>query len=206
MRQLLLFIQIFTISISARGQKIKTISNSVESIYDIESANEFLESHADWNAKILEPSDCDSLTFNHLISTEKISIIDNGKSKSVIKPIIIDEGLELRASYIYLDGKTLNLTQIDSLREVIITQYNSGISFAKLAYNYSMDGNSQNGGDLGWFPSGRMVESFENTIESHKQSEIFTLDVPSNDGYYVILKTHSERIRKKYALLKVTGS
>ena len=52
--------------------------------------------------------------------------------------------------------------------------------------------------------AGRMIQSFEDAIASHAENEIFTLDVPSNDWYYIILKTYPERIRKKYALLKIT--
>jgi peptidyl-prolyl cis-trans isomerase D len=62
------------------------------------------------------------------------------------------------------------LKQIGSLRQEIA----KGGDFAQLARNHSEDPGSMNGGDLGWFSRGQMVEEFENAafaLEPGKVSE-----------------------------------
>jgi len=103
------------------------------------------------------------------------------------------EKKEYRVSYIYFNGKEISLNDINELRKKIIQKYNYGVNFSVLAKEYSMDGNSEKGGDLGWFPEGRMHPQFEKAIKNHKKGDIFTVDIPSRDWYYVVLKTYSDR-------------
>ncbi len=63
---------------------------------------------------------------------------------------------------------------------------NQGADFAELAAIHSEDpGSKDNGGDLGWFDRGRMVEEFEDAVFSAKPGEIVG-PVKSQFGYHII--------------------
>ncbi len=109
--------------------------------------------------------------------------------------------LEFRASYIYLDGNQLTKAQIDSLRSLIISRYKKGDFFYNLVQEYSMDGSGS--GDVGWFPEGMMVKSYETAVKEHVRGDIFTVDTPENNWYHVVLKTEDNRLVKKRTILKI---
>ncbi len=83
-------------------------------------------------------------------------------------------------------------TQADSLLRLI----RSGTSFAFLAMSNSDDrGSSQLGGDLGWFPEGRMVVPFNNACFSGKKGDILTVE--TTFGVHIIeIMDQSKSIRK----------
>lgn len=101
---------------------------------------------------------------------------------------------EFRVSYIFLSSKGSSLEEIDALRNKIINLYNDGTPFSELAKKHSIDFNPKTKGDLGWFLEGRMYPEFENAVKRHKKGDIFTVDIPSRNWYYVVLKTHEDRI------------
>lgn len=91
---------------------------------------------------------------------------------------------------------------IDSLRKLILQQSAAGTTFEQLADKFTMDGNKKHG-DLGIFPSGMMVKEFEQAIRSHTNGEIFTVDVPDHQWYYVPKKTASDQVTKEMTVLEV---
>ena len=110
-----------------------------------------------------------------------------------------------RVAYIYLDASTYSIPEINNLREKIIAQYNNGASFDFLANQYSMDSNANKGGDSGWFLKGDMHSDFENEVlnENHSLNDIFTIDIPSEKWYYVVLKTHEAKEISEIDVLKI---
>lgn len=72
----------------------------------------------------------------------------------------------------------------------IITRLNNGEDFATVAKEVSQDeGSAQNGGDLGYFVHGDMVEEFENAAKALNVGEYTKEPVKSSLGYHIILKT-----------------
>lgn len=110
-----------------------------------------------------------------------------------------------RVAYIYLDDSKYSIPEINTLREKIIAQYNNGAPFDFLAKQYSMDSNANKGGDLGWFLKGEMHSDFENEVlsENHSLNDIFTVDIPSEKWYYVVLKTHKAKEISEIDVLKI---
>lgn len=69
--------------------------------------------------------------------------------------------------------------------EEILAQAKAGKDFAELAKQYSEDSSAKNGGDLGFFSKGAMVETFDNAVFQMKPGEISPV-VESVFGYHVI--------------------
>ena len=72
----------------------------------------------------------------------------------------------------------------------VINKLNKGEDFDKLAKEYSNDdSNKDNGGDLGYFNKGAMVEEFEKAAYALKLNTYTKEPVKTKFGYHIILKT-----------------
>jgi len=71
----------------------------------------------------------------------------------------------------------------------VITRLNNGEKFEDLAKELSDDeGSATNGGDLGYFSNGTMVDEFENAVVTLENGKYTTEPVKSTYGYHIILK------------------
>ncbi len=109
---------------------------------------------------------------------------------------VVDSRTELkfRVSYIYFDSNKLSFKSIDSLRDIVINRYKSGVSFTLLAKEFNMDGNPNT--DLGWSSEGYLVKEFQESAIKHKMGEIFKVDVKEKGWYYVVLKPYDNKTIK----------
>jgi parvulin-like peptidyl-prolyl isomerase len=74
-----------------------------------------------------------------------------------------------------------------ALAVTIIGRLNAGEDFGELAKEFSTDGSSANGGDLGWFGPGQMVAEFETAAFALKESgDITQTPVQSQFGFHII--------------------
>ncbi len=74
--------------------------------------------------------------------------------------------------------------------EEIIEKLKNGEDFSKLAKEYSDDeGSKENGGDLGYFNTGDMVEEFETAAYNLDVNAYTTKPVKTTYGYHIIMKT-----------------
>lgn len=73
--------------------------------------------------------------------------------------------------------------QIDSIYNLL----QAGANFEELAKKESMDGTARNGGDLGWFGRGRMVQPFED-IAFDLQDGAISEPFATRFGYHIIKK------------------
>lgn len=62
-----------------------------------------------------------------------------------------------------------------------------GVSFEKLALDFSLCSSASNGGDLGEFSKGMMVPPFEKSLLSLKPDEVSGI-VKTQFGYHLILR------------------
>jgi peptidyl-prolyl cis-trans isomerase D len=73
----------------------------------------------------------------------------------------------------------------------VLSQLRNGADFAELAREYSEDVTASRGGDLGWFPEGRMVQEFENAIFSRNQTGLIPRPIKTDYGYHIIQVTEA---------------
>lgn len=83
----------------------------------------------------------------------------------------------VRASHILVDSEEKAKSALDRL--------NNGEVFEKVAMDVSMDGSALNGGDLGYFPKGQMIQEFEDAAFALKEGETSRL-VKTEVGYHII--------------------
>ena len=101
---------------------------------------------------------------------------------------------EVKASHILIstvddNGKQLSEAKKKEAKkkaEEVLKKAKSGEEFSELAKEYSDDqGSAENGGDLGYFTKGQMVQPFEEAAFSLKPGEISGI-VESQYGYHII--------------------
>lgn len=61
-----------------------------------------------------------------------------------------------------------------------------GADFKALAQKYSEDGSAANGGSLGWFGKGQMVEEFETAVFAGEKGKVIPNVVRTEFGYHVV--------------------
>lgn len=88
--------------------------------------------------------------------------------------------------------------------EEIIEKLKNGEDFSTLAKEYSTDdGSKENGGDLGYFNTGDMVEEFEEAAYKLDVNEYTTEPVKTTYGYHIIMKT-GQKEKPSYSKSKDT--
>lgn len=108
-----------------------------------------------------------------------------------------------RASIIYFDAKKIPISEINALRNKVISEYHEGKPFDHLANYYSMDTTAKHGGDLGWFTIGTYNEFIEDIILTGLTGTENIFRAQNGDDYYVVLLTHDPLEIKEIKVLKV---
>lgn len=210
MRKYTLLVIIFLLSFNTSAQR--KLQKELDSVTTIEKAQRFINSKNGKKNKII--------TFNeekHKTKlTQELLKLSNGGHKVVkredenihYKILEKNEIIYYRVSYILLDGKEFSISSIEKLRPQIIEQHERGVPFKDLALQYSMDNNKKRGGDSGWFTNGDMLPEFEQQVmnDKHQKDDIFTVNVESNQWYYVVKKTHDKKSITEIKVLKVVES
>ena len=100
----------------------------------------------------------------------------------------------VKARHILISSNDKNSEiKIDSLKNII----SNGQSFSKLAQEFSDDkGSAVNGGDLGWFSEGMMVEEFNDACFKAKKGDLIT--VKTQFGTHLIELLEKSKSTKKY--------
>lgn len=95
-----------------------------------------------------------------------------------------------RASHILITAEGADLAKVKAQAEKVLEEVRAKTKpFAEIAKKYSEDpGSAKQGGDLGYFAKGMMVQAFEEAVWSLKQGEISGL-VQSDFGFHIIQLT-----------------
>lgn len=68
----------------------------------------------------------------------------------------------------------------------ILNEIRRGASFGEMARIHGTDGTATRGGDLGWFPEGRMVEAFEDAVFKATKTGLLNDVVETDFGFHII--------------------
>lgn len=113
----------------------------------------------------------------------------------------IDARAALNIALIDKKPKPLDWERSYDRAKVIYDSIKAGVDFAEMASQHSGDPSSaKDGGDLGWFPQGQMVEEFDRKVFSMKEEQI-SEPIRTQFGWHIIklhgFKEEMERPRGK---------
>ena len=183
----------------------QTVTEQFQKIATVQEAQQFIDANAALKPALLHLSSGkdSSLIDKRLLRQKKGDIFSVGYI--TYKVLEATEIIAFRASYIFLDGSTLTMPQIDSLRKLIVEKASAGASFEQLSDQYTMDGNNTHG-DTGWFFGPEMLpKEFQDAVQNHKTGEIFFVDVSEKQWHYIVKKTYDDQDKKDMTVLRANG-
>jgi len=126
--------------------------------------------------------------------------IEDGSYKVARLLAVADRPDSVHVRHILLTpNQTRSLEVVKRQADSLIKLINSGTPFEALALANSDDqGSAQIGGDLGWFPEGRMVVPFNNACFSGKKGEIKTAE--TTFGIHIIEILAQSKDSRKYSI------
>ena len=115
---------------------------------------------------------------------KKNPVTDEDLKKEYDSKVGGSNATEYKASHI--------LVKTEDEAKKLIAELDKGGKFADLANKHSLDAKeSQNGGDLGWFSAGQMVEPFSAAVAKLEKGKYTKEPVKTQFGYHVILREDS---------------
>lgn len=108
---------------------------------------------------------------------------------------------EVRASHIIILTNDKGEKKAEETINKIYNEIKGGLDFAEAAKKYSEDGSAQQGGDLGYFSRGKMVQEFEEVAFRLNKNEI-SKPFKSRFGYH-ILKITDKKSEKQLSFEEV---
>jgi parvulin-like peptidyl-prolyl isomerase len=182
-----------------------TVTEKFQKITTVEQAQQYIDANPALKPTLLRLSygKDSALIEKRLLRQNKGDIFSVGYV--TYKVIEATESVNYRASYIFLDGSSLTLPEIDSLKKLIVQKASSGTSFEELSDQYTMDGNTTRG-DTGWFFGPEMLpKEFQDAVKAHKTGEIFFVDVAEKQWHYIVKKTYDDQVKKEITVLRANG-
>lgn len=123
----------------------------------------------------------DSLTYyqSQLQQRGKSENIKFLESKSIVA---------IKVNYIFFDGTKLSKKAIDSKRKEILDMFKNGSTSDDLVAQFTMDHNIKLGGNFGWMDELNVEPTFREAVKKHKKGDVFTVDVPELNWFYIVFK------------------
>jgi hypothetical protein len=182
-----------------------TVREQFEKIKTVQEAEKWIAANASLKPTLLNLSYGKDTTLidKRLLKQAKGDVFSVGYV--TYKVLDATESIQYRASYIFLDRSVLQNREVDSLSKVITKRLNAGENFEKLSDEYTMDGNTSRG-DFGWFYGEEMVpKEVQTAVSKAKLGDLFYVDVPDKQWYYIIRKTYDDQIKKDVVVLRANG-
>jgi parvulin-like peptidyl-prolyl isomerase len=182
-----------------------TVTEKFQKITTVPEAQQFIDANAALKPALLNLSSQKDSTLieKRLLRQNKGDVFSVGYV--TYKVLEATEKVNYRASYIFLDGGTLTVSQIDSLRKLIVQKATGGASWDQLSDQYTMDGNTTHG-DTGWFFGELMMpKEFQDAVKAHNTGDIFYVDVSDKQWHYIVKKTYDDDDKKVVTVLRANG-
>ena len=199
----ILVVLLLAVTVPALAQQ--TVTEKFQKIVTVQDAEKFIEANQSLKPEMFKLSygKDTSLIQKRLLRQKQGDIFSVGYV--TYKVLESKESVQYRASYIFLDGGALTKPEIDSLKKVIMDKINAGADWKALSTQYTMDGNTTFG-DTGWFFGIEMLPAeFQDAVSKHKTGEVFSVDVPEKQWYYIVKKTYDDNLKKDMTVLKANG-
>lgn len=198
---LLLFIPLLGFSQDSLEQQLDSISTS-------EEATTFLKENKPKKGKLF--------TFNKekhktRLANDLFNLSKGGKKvvrtefkKTYYKVIDKAEVMYCKFNIIVIDDSETSNEDLIIKRNRVLSQYNEGYRFKDLAKHHSSGRTAKKGGDTGWIKPGEMPAVFDEVAfgENHAIDEIFTIDDPENQKYYLVIKTENKTPIEEITVLR----
>lgn len=170
----------------------------LENKYDV--SNEEVQAELDNLKERLGESYEDALEAQGLTEDDLVADIRKAllQEKAITDGIeVTDEEMEQYYERMKTEVKAKHiLVEDEDTAEEVLKKLDKGEDFAKLAKEYSQDpASAENGGDVGFFSVGEMVEPFEDaayTLEIDKVSE----PIQSDFGYHIVIVTERKEVEE----------
>lgn len=120
---------------------------------------------------------------------EREIIESDGKIMQITR---IHPDATLCVGYIFMDGKKLSQEEIKEKREQIFKKHKSGVAFKDLIKEYNTDGNPN--AEFYSFSERGIVPEFTASVKSHNTGDVFTIDVPDKEWYYVAIRNTDNKL------------
>jgi parvulin-like peptidyl-prolyl isomerase len=180
MKQFFTLLLLITFS-NLTAQKIDlTAINSIEDAEKYKEINTDRFTIVDYIATTKDSLNYYKNQLNEKSKTENIKVLE-------VKPIVA-----MKVNYIFFYGKTLSKKEIDLKRKEILDLYEKGVSSDELVAEYTMDHNSKPGGNFGWIDDVNVEPTFRETVKKHKKGDVFLVDTPELNWYYVVFKLYDD--------------
>ena len=181
------------------------ITEKFQAIVTVQQAQQFIDANPELKPALFKLSAEKDTTLidRRILRQKKGDIFTVGYV--TYKVLESKDTVDYRASYIFLDASTYTKPEIDSLKKIIVQKASAGASFAALSDQYTMDGNKTHG-DTDWFFGEYMFpKEFQDAVEKHKLGDIFFVEIPEKQWYYIIKKTYNDRVKKDITVLRSIG-
>ena len=203
----LLYTALFLTSLVSTAQN--SFETELDSINDETQATKFIETHKSNQGQLFvfnkEKHKTQLAKDLFKIGKGGSKVVSNEMAKTHYKIIDKYEIPYHRYSYVYLDGRDKSDSEMKQLQTKIISKYNEGFKFKDLAKRFSMDVNANRGGDLGWFTKDKSTTELQDAILNENDGkDIFTLEFPDKQAYYVVVRTYPAKLIEEIKVLQVT--
>ena len=109
----------------------------------------------------------------------------------------------MKLNYIFFDESQLSKEAIDLKRNEILELYKKGATSDELVAQFTMDHNVKPGGNFGWIDELAVEPTFRESIKRHKKGDVFTVDVPDKNWYYIVIKLYDDIEKVALHYLKI---
>ena len=182
------------------SKKIQDIVNSTVRVTSQEIEKQLFLAETKLNAKFIlsEPEDFVDVLIR--ISDEEIKEYYNSHKEDFQD----DEKCKLKYALFSIETTEQDTQRISQEAQTLIERIESGENFAELAKQYSQDPTAENGGDLGYFSKGDMVDFFEKAAFSAEKGEVVG-PVETDYGFHII-KVFDKKVNRKGEIDSVKAS
>jgi len=197
------------IRLTQPSRKIQDIVNSTVRVTSQEVEKQLFLAETKCNAKFILSEPEDFINVRIEISNEEIKEYYNSHKEDFQE----DEKCRLKYALFSIETTKQDTQRILQEAQTLKDRIESGEEFAELARQYSQDPTSENGGDLGYFSEGDMIESFEKAAFSAEKGEVAG-PVKTDYGFHIIKvfdkktsgKGRIDSVKASHILLKIEPS